>query len=105
MDVENVASAKAVAFQVVPAANHGRRYAEVVGDGLDGVVLVNFVGGGTLRILNGFFAGGMFTGGDWDDQLAFGLKVAIAVQIVGFGYCLPRGVVSVGQGVQRVARG
>src|SRR5579863_3035702 len=85
MNVENVPSVEAVAFQVVPAANHGRRHTEVVGDGLDGVILVDFIGSGALRILDDFLARGMFTRGDWDNQLAFGLKVAIAVQIVGFG--------------------
>src|SRR5438270_12300577 len=57
VDVKHLASLEAVAFQAVPAADHRRRNTQIVGHGLERVVLVHVIYrqpfGVSLRVTSG----------------------------------------------------
>ena len=74
MQGQHSAPAKAVAAQAVPAANHVRRDAEIVGYGLHRVSAANLVAGDAPGVGRGV-AGRMLARRDRNDQLAIRLRV------------------------------
>src|SRR5437016_13819578 len=89
---------------MIPAANHNRRHAKIVGYGLDGISLMNLISGNTAGV-GRLFARRVVSGGDRNHQAAFGLKVGLDFEIVGLGDGMWRGVMITWNGGVAVASG
>ena len=84
MHVQNTTALYAFAFQMIPAANHYRRHAKIVGYGLDRISLMNFISRNTASV-GRLFARRVLSGSNRNHQFAFGLKVGLDFEIVGLG--------------------
>src|SRR2546426_1719898 len=69
---------------MIPAANHYRRHAKIVGYGLDRISLMNFISRNTASV-GRLFARRVLSGSNRNRQPAFGLKVGLDFEIVGLG--------------------
>src|SRR5208282_4274447 len=96
---------QAVAFQVVPSAQHFDGDTEILGDGFDRIAFAYFVMGGGMGVGAGI-AIARFAGSDGDDETGFGRErftSRIDVEVVGFGDGLWSGVIGAGDGSQRLS--
>src|SRR6185295_6491231 len=82
MDVNDAASAQAVSPQMIPAANHGGRKAEIVGYSLHRVAPAYTVAGRVAGVGRAIFGGRMLARRDRDDQLALRLHVVTSQDMV-----------------------
>ena len=101
MQGEDFASAQAVAANAVPAAEHLRRDAEVLGDSFDCISGVNFVTRDAACIRRRV-THRMLAGRDRDDQFGVGFQFS-AVEVIGFGDRFGRGVIIPRKRGERVA--
>ncbi len=82
VEIQNLSSGEAAAFDVVPSAKHFRRNAKVLGYRLDRIALAHFVAGDGAGVSAGI---ALLAGSDRDDQAAFGRPSASSSEVVGFG--------------------
>ena len=80
MEIQNLSSREAVAFEVVPSAKHFRGDAEILGDRLHRIAFAHLVVGDGMGVGAGI---ALFAGGDGDDQTGFG-RERIAIQVFVF---------------------
>src|SRR5579863_9150907 len=103
MQGHHSAPLQAVTPQAVPAANHQRRYAEILGDGLHGISAMHFVAGDAPRI-SSLIRKGMLSRRYRNYQLGVGLECDWSIEMVSLGNGLGRSVVGAGQRGQGIAR-
>ena len=84
VNINDAAAAQTVSPQVVPAADHGRRQTEIVGNGLHRVSAAHFVTGSVAGVGGAVFGGRMFARRDRDYELAVRLQFVAGCKMVFF---------------------
>src|SRR5712692_47651 len=82
MHVKDSSRAQAVTLQVIPTADHGGWHAEIVCHRLNCISPAYGITGSAAGVSGCILGRSVLTRSDGDDELAFGLEVFLAIQII-----------------------